>query len=213
MLEKQLPYKYKIYEIIKEGIMEGQYLPGDVLNERKLSEEMGISRTPIREAIQLLNRDGWIVFETYKGAVIREFDRKYIEEVMKIRKALEMLAVDDVCGNVSPKELEELEEILQAQRDLLDSYDAIEFIRLDRDFHRKLYELSQNETLMDLLSNFNDIIRYFGMKAIKREVRKTTTVQEHEAVLNALKKGDAAEAVEAMRVHMEETSENIRQHM
>ena len=65
MVEKQLGYKYQVYNEIKKGIMTGIYSPGSVMNERKLSEELGISRTPIREGMQMLARDGWLQMETY----------------------------------------------------------------------------------------------------------------------------------------------------
>ena len=109
MVQKAQPYKYQVYNEIKRGILKGQYVPGDVLTERRLSEEMGISRTPIREAMQMLEHDGWLVVETYKGALVREFDLEYVLEVLKIRKSLEMLAVEDAAQNAAAPDLEELE--------------------------------------------------------------------------------------------------------
>lgn len=109
MVQKAQPYKYQVYNEIKRGILKGQYVPGDVLTERRLSEEMGISRTPIREAMQMLEHDGWLVVETYKGALVREFDLEYVLEVLKIRKSLEMLAVEDAVQNAAAPDLEELE--------------------------------------------------------------------------------------------------------
>ena len=79
--KEQLAYKYQVYNEIKKGIMSGVYPAGSVMNERKLSEELGISRTPIREGLQLLARDGWILMETYKRAVVREFDAQYMWEL------------------------------------------------------------------------------------------------------------------------------------
>ena len=90
MVQKQLSYKYQVYNELKKGILTGQYPPGSVMNERKLSEEMGISRTPIREGLQMLARDGWLQMETYKGAVVREFDPHYMWELSRIRYALEL---------------------------------------------------------------------------------------------------------------------------
>ena len=81
-LEKQLPYKHKIYKILKSEILNGRYSPGEVLNERSLSEELGISRTPIREALQMLAQDGWVSIETYKGAVVRELDLRNMKEFL-----------------------------------------------------------------------------------------------------------------------------------
>ena len=213
MVQKAQPYKYQVYDEIKRGILKGQYMPGDVLTERKLSDEMGISRTPIREAMQMLAHDGWLVMETYKGAVVREFDLEYVLEVLKIRKSLEMLAVEDAVLNVTDRDLEELEEIAQCQRDMLNHYDEYDYIEMDRKFHQKIYELSHNRTLQGLLNNFNDIISFFGIRALKQKERKITTMEEHQKILDAVKSRDAGAAVRAMEDHMSKTFINIEGYM
>lgn len=213
MVQKAQPYKYQVYDEIKRGILKGQYMPGDVLTERKLSDEMGISRTPIREAMQMLAHDGWLVMETYKGAVVREFDLEYVLEVLKIRKSLEMLAVEDAVLNLTDRDLEELEEIAQCQRDMLNHYDEYDYIEMDRKFHQKIYELSHNRTLQGLLNNFNDIISFFGIRALKQKERKITTMEEHQKILEAVKSRDASAAVRAMEDHMSKTFINIEGYM
>lgn len=213
MVQKAQPYKYQVYDEIKRGILKGQYMPGDVLTERKLSDEMGISRTPIREAMQMLAHDGWLVMETYKGAVVREFDLEYVLEVLKIRKSLEMLAVEDAVLNVTDRDLEELEEIARCQRDMLNHYDEYDYIEMDRKFHQKIYELSHNRTLQGLLNNFNDIISFFGIRALKQKERKITTMEEHQKILDAVKSREAGAAVRAMEDHMSKTFINIEGYM
>ena len=84
MIEKNVSYKYKIYEKIKEDIITGVYSQGEVLNERQLSETLGVSRTPIREALQLLSFDGWVVKEPYKGTVVRTFDIDYVMNAQRL---------------------------------------------------------------------------------------------------------------------------------
>ena len=116
MVEKQLGYKYQVYNEIKKGIMTGVYPPGFVMNERKLSEELGISRTPIREGMQMLARDGWLQMETYKGTVVREFDPHYMWELTRVRSALELSAIEDAVKNVTEKDLKCLEEIQENRR-------------------------------------------------------------------------------------------------
>lgn len=222
MLEKQLPYKYKVYDAIKNEILCGTYAPGDVLNERSLSEEMGISRTPIREALQMLAQDGWVQLETYKGAVIRELSLKYMQEIARIRLALEVCAIEDAVANITQEDIANLEAIQHRQAELLDSiqqkkqpdFDVQAFILLDRDFHCYIYDLSRNQELIHLLRNYYDIFRYLGTQAVMNTVeRKRTTLQEHQAILDMLKQRDAAGAVQAMRTHMEITENNMRAHM
>lgn len=213
VVQKAQPYKYQVYDEIKKGILKGQYMPGDVLNERRMSDEMGISRTPIREAMQMLSHDGWLIMETYKGVIVREFDLEYVREVLKVRKALEILAVEDAVSNAAEEDLKELNHITECQSDLLNHYDEYEFIELDRRFHKKIYELSHNQILQSLLNNFNDIISFFGIRALQQKERKITTLDEHYKILDAIRKKDTGAAMAAMEVHMSETYKNIEGYM
>lgn len=212
MIEKQLSYKFKVYEKIKEDIITGVIPQGEVLNERKLSEELGISRTPIREALQLLNRDGWILIETYKGAVVRTFDMDYVEKVLKVRKSLEILAVEDATNNANESDLEYMNSILDKQERSFIDYNPTDFMKLDRQFHEKIYAMSKNEILINLLGNINDIIRFFGIKALREPERNKSTLKEHRNILNSMVKKDVKSAKQDMEYHMQQTSANIYNH-
>lgn len=210
MFEKQLPYKVKVYEEIKHAILCGNYVPGDVLNERELSEKFGISRTPIREAIQLLARDGWVQVETYKGAVVRTFNRKHMLDLSRIRTALEVCAVEEATGNVTDASIAELEAIQAEQWATTQQFDVQKYIHCDRKFHDVIYGLSQNQELIRLLSNYYDIFQLMGVRAaISSQGRPEGALQEHQAVLDALKKRDVSAAANAMRIHMRETEQNM----
>lgn len=213
MLEKQLPYKYRVYDAIKKNILTGVYPPGSVLNERKLSEEMGISRTPIREAMQMLEQDGWLITETYKGTVVREFDIEYLHNIMEIRTVLEILAVRDAVKRIRPEDIRMLEEVQREQAEVLQNYDAMEFIGVDRKFHSRLYEVSGNQELVHLLSNYYDIFQFLGMQAVLgSKERYTITMTEHQAILDALKEQNEEKVVQAMKEHMHQTEENAMKH-
>ena len=211
MVQKQLSYKYQVYNELKKGILTGQYLPGSVMNERKLSEEMGISRTPIREGLQMLARDGWLQMETYKGAVVREFDPHYMWELSRIRYALELSAAEDAVKNMTDQGLKRLRQIQAAQREDLSNYNVDEFIRHDREFHSCIYEMSLNRELMKLASNY---YRFLGMQAVMgTEERRLTTIEEHQDILEAMEQHNPKAAVQAMKKHMEQTETNIRRHI
>lgn len=214
MVQKQLSYKYQVYNELKKGILTGQYPPGSVMNERKLSEEMGISRTPIREGLQMLARDGWLQMETYKGAVVREFDPHYMWELSRIRYALELSAAEDAVKNMTDQRLERLRQIQAAQREDLSNYNVDEFIRHDREFHSCIYEMSLNRELMKLASNYYDVFRFLGMQAVMgTEERRLTTIEEHQDILEAMEQHNPKAAVQAMKKHMEQTETNIRRHI
>ena len=200
MVEKQLAYKYQVYNEIKKGIMSGVYPAGSVMNERKLSEELGISRTPIREGLQLLARDGWILMETYKRAVVREFDAQYMWELIRVRSALEMSAVEDAVRSMTEKELSLLREIHERQKELLTHYDVTAFIQVDREFHIFIYNMSRNRELIKLMSNYYDMFRFMATQAVLgTEERRKTTLEEHQAILDAMEKRDPEAAVQAMK--------------
>lgn len=214
MVQKQLSYKFQVYSELKKGILNGDYPPGSVMNERKLSEEMGISRTPIREGLQMLARDGWLQMETYKGAVVREFDPHYMWELVRIRYALELSAAEDAVKNMTDEGLESLRQIQKSQREDLLNYNVDEFIRHDREFHSCIYNMSRNGELMKLASNYYDVFRFLGMQAVMgTEERRLTTIEEHQAILDAVEKRDPKAAVQAMKKHMEQTERNIRRHI
>ena len=210
MLEKQLPYKHKVYAAIKKDILQGHYAPGDILNERRLSEELGISRTPVREALQMLEQDVWLKMETYKGAVVREFDPHYMRNLSRIRTALEVCALEEAVSNITEKDLEELARIQDMQKKTLEKFDVESFITWDQQFHSYLYDLSQNQELIHLLRNYYDIFRFLGTQAVlSTEERRHSTLAEHQRILDSLKEGNDAEAVQALKAHMQNTELNI----
>lgn len=209
LIDKQESYKVKVYEKIKEEIIIGNIPQGSDLNERKLSTELGISRTPIREALQMLSHDGWVVIKPYKGATVRTFDKEYIENVLKVRKALEILAVEDAIKHISDEDIEFLKKILDKQEYVTHNYNPTEFMRLDRIFHEKIYKMSNNEILINLLGNLNDIIRFFGIKVLQEKNRSLTTIIEHKNVLKAIIDKDIHSAKKYMEEHMNQTSNKI----
>ncbi|WP_321329519.1 GntR family transcriptional regulator [uncultured Ilyobacter sp.] len=202
MIEKQLAYKYKLYEKIKEDIITGVYSQGEVLNERKLSKTMGISRTPVREALQLLSHDGWVVNEIYKGTVVRTFEEGYVLNTLKVRTALELLAIEDAILYMNNQGIEEIDEIIYRQEKSLIDYNPTEFMKLDREFHDKIYSFSKNNVLIDLLKNFNDIIRYFGIQALTIPERNLHTLKEHKNIVSEMKNKNIEEAKKTMETHM-----------
>ena len=209
-LEKQLPYKHKIYKILKSEILNGRYSPGEVLNERSLSEELGISRTPIREALQMLAQDGWVSIETYKGAVVRELDLRNMKEISRIRGVLEVCAIEDAVPTLTDENIFHLEEIYQNQSHTLENFNVSTFIAFDRQFHTYIYECSKNTELLHLLANYYDIYTFLRSYAIlNTEKRRIETLNEHRAILDAMKTRDVASCVEAMRSHMQFTEKNM----
>lgn len=199
-------YKEAAYEVIKEKIVNGEYESGKSLNERTISEEFGISRTPVREALHKLSYEGWIINEPYKKNVVKKFDLETILEAQRVRASLEVLAVEESYKKFSDEDLKSLRELIEKQRKV-ENYG--EFIILDRKFHEFIYKKSENSLLCNLMENINDIVRYFGLIAIESPGRTESTLQEHENIMTALEEKDIKKIIKATKVHMKNTEESI----
>lgn len=200
-------YKEAAYDEIKERIISGAYKPGEVLNERELSKDFGISRTPIREALQKLSFEGWILNEPNKKNEVRNFDLDYIIQTQKVRAALEILAIQEAFDNINDEDIMNLESILKKQKS---AKDYNEFIKIDRDFHEFIYKKSKNQVLLSLMDNINDIVRHFGLLALDMPGRTKETIKEHTELLNALKNKDKKITINHMEKHMEKTLEAMK---
>lgn len=208
-IEKVISYKQKVYERLKEDIISGKIPQGQILNERKLSDELGISRTPVREALQMLQNEGWVDVEPYKGIYVKEFTSQDIRDVLNVRRSLEILAVDLAINNLTDADIKKLEVIIEEQSALRENYDPNEFIRIDREFHKSIIEMANNGILSSMINIISDKVRCLGIKALNSHERYMETLEEHMAILKALKERDAVVAKHAMEKHMVQTSKTL----
>jgi len=208
-IEKVVTYKDKVYKEIKAAIIAQKIKPCEILNERKLAEELGISRTPVREALQMLVNDGWVSVEPWKGAYVNPITEQVLTEVFQVRLALESLAMELIVEKISIEELDTISEILVKQEKLKENYQADEFIKVDREFHMVLAGITNNKILIDMLNNLSDMIRRIGVQAVQDVNRYMETLDEHYNILNALKEKNKAGSVYAMQQHILLTKENV----
>lgn len=208
-LEKAISYKNKAYTEIKAAIISQQIKPGEQLNERLLAETMGISRTPVREALQLLERDGWVTTEPWKGTVVKGLTESDIEEVFQLRMALEPLVIDLIIDHLGPSDFDRLSSLFEQQKAYGIDYNADAFIRVDRSFHAFLTNLTRNKRLIRIMNDLSDVMRWLGIKAIVHKERYHEVLDEHEKVIKELKRRNLVKARDAMLYHVLRTKEQI----
>lgn len=211
-LSKAVSYKEKVYNEIKSAIITQRLKPGEQLNERVLAEKLGISRTPVREALQMLEKEGWVRTEPWKGTYVLDITEQDIEEVFQLRMALETLVIDLIIQRISEEHIDKLEEFLQKQTEYCDESKADEFIKVDRDFHMYLAYLTGNKRLIQILNNLSDMMRRLGIRAIKTEERYIETLQEHASIIKGIKARNLSNARQAMMYHILRTKENVYKH-
>lgn len=182
--------------------------PGEPLLERDLSDRLGISRTPVREALLLLEREGWVVSGERKGFVVADISPADVAEISSLRRANECLAVELALPRITPADLAHLDELYSRQAEFI-SGPLQENVRVDHEFHAYLAYLSGNRRLAALLRNLSDHMLRFGIAAVTRSGRARAALAEHRRVLDALHARDLAAATVAMAEHLQNTQSAI----
>ncbi|MDA9208144.1 GntR family transcriptional regulator [Octadecabacter sp.] len=187
------------YELILEAIDTGIYVPGSRLVESELAERFGVSRTPIREALQrletqsLLTRDG-------RSLIVASLDHSQLSELYVVRGALEGLAARLAARHATPEELAVLRDMLDADRKLVDDPDAMS--RANRRFHKQIHLASHNRFLVRQLDLVHRSMALLASTSIAVEGRPTDTLEEHEEIVAAIEAGDGGAADAALRDHI-----------
>lgn len=196
------------YQEIKMGILNEVYKPGDILNERKLADKFQISRTPIREALKLLEGEGWITIIPWKGAVVSEITLEKIEEIFQIRIIIEPAIIELLNNKIDYKKKLELDKLFERQKK---SKTKKEFMQADRKFHMSLVKWTGNNQFYEMVKELNDKIYMVGHKAInnKESTRDTESLEEHRRIIEALKNNDILTAKNLMILHIVETRRNL----
>jgi DNA-binding GntR family transcriptional regulator len=198
-----LPLTRLAYERLRESILSGQMTPGEIYNEMALAKEMGVSRTPVREALLELSSQGLVTFLPRKGVQVNYFTERDVEEVYEIRNAIELAIVEKVARSAGSFDFSKVERALAENARAAEKHDAEAFLRADRAFHHELASLSGNRRMMAIISNLRDIIHLMSVEALTKPHRLEEVPVEHKQVVEAMHDGDVDKAIEAMRYHME----------
>jgi DNA-binding GntR family transcriptional regulator len=203
-LDSYKPLREVVLEALREAIISGVFEPGERLMEIQLAEEMGVSRTPVREAIRKLELEGFVVMIPRKGAYVAGVSHKDVKDVFEIRAALEGLAAGLAAENITAEEIEQLEKVLDFEKEP-DSLE--EMVQDDTDFHALLYKISNNERLTGILGNLREQIQRFRTTSLAVPGRVKYALQEHRAIFEAVAKHDVEKARALATAHIENAAE------
>ncbi|KGR82055.1 GntR family transcriptional regulator [Lysinibacillus odysseyi] len=195
------------FEAIKNAILNYELLPGQAIYERDLSEKLGISRTPIRESLSLLEREKWVISKPRVGTFINEITEENVEEVMEIRMIFDRFSLEKICGNITLEQIKILEDFIEEQEK--NKNNLQKFIELDREFHSQIVLFAKNERLEKWFEEIGDQIRWFGLKAITKKSRIEETISEHKEIIKALKSQDINQLLIASNNHVGNTKNVI----
>jgi len=199
------------YEAIRQSILSGQWKIGELYNEKAIAADLGISRTPVREALLELASQDLIIFLPRRGLMVNRFTRRDVDEIFELRKAIELAAVEKITVASPPFDLFEIEESLLSQRKAVKQKDYLAFMEADRLFHTSFSELTSNRRLIAILENIRDMIHVMGVKALALEGRALEVIEEHQTIFEAVKKGSIEEARRAMAYHLDQSKEAVEE--
>ena len=205
-----LPLRDVVFNTLREAILKGDLKPGERLMELQLASKLGVSRTPIREAIRMLEQEGLAVTTPRKGAEVAKMTLKDMDDVLEIRDALDELAVRIACQKISDEQLRQLEDMKELFEKSTQTGNVKKIAEADVTFHDVIYEATGNPKLVTLLNNLREQVYRYRVEYIKDPKNYPTLIAEHEAILESLKNRDVKNAVEAMHVHVANQAEAVK---
>ncbi len=196
----EIPQGQIVYRCLLEEIRNAVLLPGARLREVELAERLGHSRTPVREAIRMLEADGLVVHQPRQGATVRVLDYPEVMELYEMRAVLEGTAARIAARAANDAELQQLRELNAEFAGAADNQQAA---RLNRQFHAMLLEAARNRFLLRAMRGLQKTMLILGPTTLLETDRTAIAVREHQVVLEALLARDGPAAETAMRAHME----------
>jgi DNA-binding GntR family transcriptional regulator len=222
LTEKELshkPLKEEIFDALHRQIIAGKYAPGDWLRQDDIATQMGVSMTPVREALDLLVASGLAERVPYRGVRVREMNIKDVVEAYGMRLVLEVLIAKEAAKNITPAQVKQLEKMLTTMQELHSLNEMSHIRQLSREFHAFIAEASNNALLVkmyDIVSNaFPDWLLY---EAIFRnpellDESMDDMNREHAAILDALKKQDSEKAAQKSIAHLMESGKWLKKYL
>jgi len=202
-LDSFRPLGEMVYESLRDAIVNQALKPGERLMETELADEMGVSRTPVREAIRKLELEGYVVMIPRKGAYVAGLSIKDINEVFEIRGALEALAAGLAASRATEEEIEEMELNLALEANHFESSDLLKTIEEDTKFHELIYKASRNNRLLGMIKELREQVQRFRTTTLAVPGRLKFALDEHRKIVEAIAARDVGRAQRAAREHIE----------
>jgi len=197
----------EVTRTLRAAVLEGRLVPGQRLTEPELAQQLGVSRTPVREALRELEHEGLLQRVRGRGTIVAEVSRRDVEEIYAVKSALESAAVRAACARIGPGGLERLEALLARMEALAGEADLRPYTRASAEFHEQLIRASGNRWLWETYRTVDARIQQLRFYALATAGRPRASVGEHKQILAAVAARDAARAERLIRAHVERAGE------
>lgn len=201
-INEYLPLRDVVFNTLRQAILKGELKPGERLMEIQLAQRLGVSRTPIREAIRKLELEGLVVMIPRKGAEVASITEKSLRDVLEIRRSLEELAFQIACDRITKGQFLDLETALVGFKKAVESGKLTEIAEADVTFHDVIYIATGNDKLIQILNNLREQMYRYRLEYIKDVKKHKSLIQEHEEIIKYLKNHDKANGTLMIRQHI-----------
>lgn len=213
-MNEYLPLRDVVFNTLRQAILKGELEPGERLMEIQLADRLGVSRTPIREAIRKLELEGLVLMIPRKGAEVAKISEKSLRDVLEVRRSLEELAIELACQRMSDEDIRDLADAADAFRAAVQTADAMTIAETDEHYHDIIYNGTGNHRLVQILNNLREQMYRYRLEYIKDADKRQILVVEHDHILKAIKERHVIEAKAAIREHIDNqeitVSKNIK---
>ena len=208
-MNEYLPLRDVVFNTLRKAILRGELKPGERLMEIQLANKLGVSRTPIREAIRKLELEGLVLMIPRKGAEVAQITEKNMQDVLEVRKALEELSVQLACERITPEQVEEMKLAAEEFRKVLKSGDVTKIAEADVKFHDVIFAATNNQRLVTLLNNLREQMYRFRVEYLKQKECYPQLLEEHDKLIALISGGNVEEACEIMGRHIDNQASTV----
>lgn len=208
-MNEYLPLRDVVFNTLRQAILRGELKPGERLMEIQLANKLGVSRTPIREAIRKLELEGLVLMIPRRGAEVAEITEKSLRDVLEVRRALEELSVKLACERITEEQIGELKAAAKDFEEVLKSGDVTAYAEADVKFHDIIYYATDNQRLISLLYNLREQMYRYRVEYLKRDDVHEKLLQEHQYIIEMLESRNQEEAIAAVCKHIDNQVEAV----
>ena len=202
-INEYLPLRDVVFYTLRQAILKGELEPGERLMEMQLAEQLGVSRTPIREAIRKLELEGLVLMIPRRGAIVAKITEKDLRDVLEVRSSLERLSTELACERMKDDTIVELKKAQEAFKAALDQEDITLQAQKDVEFHDVIYKATGNLRLIQMLNNLREQMYRYRVEYLKKEEVHTQLIAEHDAIVESVAKRDKERATSIVCQHID----------
>lgn len=201
-IDEYLPLREVVFNTLRQAIIQGEFQPGERLMEVAIANKLGVSRTPVREAIRMLELEGLVTMFPRRGAEVANITVRDLKDALEVRMAIESLSVRLACERIDEDGIKELQEKGVAFREAINSKLVPAIVQGDEDFHNAIYKASKNQKLIGIAQNLREQVYRYRVEYVKDFSYHDKLIKEHDQITMAIMKRDAEAAQMIMNEHI-----------